>query len=86
MNELDLNNLEIHNVIGTGADYEVRLAGPIGDTPNMVMKRPNPHSILKNLHASTETRTHKMIQFHMILIQAQLYSYQICNKDFLHYA
>ena len=48
MNELDLNNLEIHNVIGTGADYEVRLAGPIGDTPNMVMKRPNPHSILKN--------------------------------------
>ena len=64
MNELDLNNLEIHNVIGTGADYEVRLAGPIGDTPNMVMKRPNPHSILKNLHASTETRTHKMIQFH----------------------
>lgn len=64
MNELNFNNIEIHSVIGTGADYEVRLAGLTGQDPNLVMKRPNPHSILKNLHLSTEQRTNRMIKFH----------------------
>ena len=64
MHDLNLRDFELHSVVGTGADYEVRLAGPIGEPPNLVLKRPNPHAILKNLHRSTEHRTQKMLKFH----------------------
>tara|TARA_B100000029_G_scaffold515881_1_gene625212 strand:- start:4794 stop:5816 length:1023 start_codon:yes stop_codon:yes gene_type:complete len=67
MRSLEPNNIELHSVIGTGADYEVRLAGHPGEDPSIVVKRPNPHAILKNLHASTESRTSKMVTFHETL-------------------
>ena len=67
MNNLDLNKYTKTRILGNGADYEVSLGENEETHKSIVFKRPNPHVILKNLHASTENRTKNMLDFHALI-------------------
>jgi len=61
MQEIALNNYELTGLLGTGADYEVRSAKAIGGDRRVVLKRPIPQVITRNMHGPVEARTSAII-------------------------
>ena len=62
MQEIQLRNYEISGVLGTGADYEVRSAVAVDTGQTVVLKRPIPQVITRNMHGPIEARTESIIE------------------------
>ena len=61
MQEIALNDYELTGLLGTGADYEVRSAKVIGGDRRVVLKRPIPQVITRNMHGPVEARTSAIV-------------------------
>ncbi len=62
MEIIQLEHYELTGLLGSGADYEVRSAvEPVAGT-EVVVKRPVPQMISRNMHRSVEERTDRTIQ------------------------
>lgn len=64
MQEIDLERYEITGLLGTGADYEVRAAVDLETQQQVVLKRPVPQTISRQMHMAIESRTDRTIQFY----------------------
>jgi hypothetical protein len=64
MEKLDLDRYKITGLLGTGADYEVRAAQDQETGQQVVLKRPIPQIISRQMHGSVETRTDRTLQFY----------------------
>ena len=64
MEEIDLARYEITGLLGTGADYEVRSAIDLETQTQVVMKRPVPQTISRQMHGFTEVRSDQTIKFY----------------------
>ena len=62
MNQLELKNYELTGILGTGADYEVRSAVALDSGRTVVLKRPIPQVISRNMHGPIEARTESIIE------------------------
>ena len=62
MQVLDLKRFEITGLLGSGADYEVRAAIDQETGGQVVLKRPVPQMISRQMHGSTEARTDQMLE------------------------
>jgi hypothetical protein len=67
MEVVDLKRFEITGPLGSGADYEVRAAIDLDTGAQVVLKRPVPQMISRQMHGSTETRTDQMLEVFQIL-------------------
>ena len=63
MEKVELSRFQTQGILGTGADYEVRAALDQETGKQVVLKRPMPQMISRQLHSSTEARTERMLQF-----------------------
>ena len=63
MKKVELRRFQTQGILGTGADYEVRSALDQETGKQVVLKRPMPQMISRRLHAGTEARTERMLQF-----------------------
>jgi serine/threonine protein kinase len=64
MQEIDLARYQITGLLGTGADYEVRSAKDLQSETQVVLKRPVPQTIIRQMHTSTESRSDQTIKFY----------------------
>lgn len=64
MERVDLSRYEDAGRLGAGADYEVRAAVDRQTGKQVVLKRPVPQMISRQLHANTEARTERILRFH----------------------
>jgi hypothetical protein len=62
MEHVDLSRYEITGVMGAGADYEARAAIDRETGQQVVLKRPEPQMIRRNLHAGIEDRTDRILR------------------------
>jgi hypothetical protein len=62
MEQVDLRRYEVTSILGTGADYEVRAAVERETGKQVVLKRPHPHTVRRQLHAGIEARTDRTLQ------------------------
>jgi hypothetical protein len=62
MEQVDLRRYDVSGILGTGADYEVRAAVERETGKQVVLKRPHPHMVRRQLHAGIETRTDRTLQ------------------------
>ena len=67
MEILQLDRFQLTGLLGSGADYEVRCALDSATGGEVVVKRPVPQVISRNLHGSVEQRTDQTIKFHQAL-------------------
>ena len=59
---VDLGRYELRGILGTGADYEVRSAVDRETGQEVVLKRPKPQMVSRQLHWGTEGRTERILQ------------------------
>jgi hypothetical protein len=64
MEQVDLQRYEVIGVLGAGADYEVRAAVDRVTGKQVVLKRPEPQMVSRQLHAGIEARTDRMVQMY----------------------
>lgn len=64
MEELELSRFEITGLLGTGADYEVRSAVDRETGQQVVLKRPVPQAISRQMHGPIEDRTDRTLAFY----------------------
>ncbi len=64
MQEINLDRYEITGLLGSGADYEVRAAVDRETQQQVVLKRPVPQTISRQMHGVIESRTDRTIQFY----------------------
>jgi hypothetical protein len=64
MEKVDLNRYEITGLLGNGADYEVRAAVDRETQQLVVLKRPVPQAISRQMHGSVEMRTDRTLEFY----------------------
>ncbi len=69
MEQIELNRYEETGKLGSGADYEVRSAIDRETGLQVVLKRPMPQMITRQMHWSTEARTDRVLQVHQIMTQ-----------------
>ena len=62
LEQIDLRNYEVAGVLGAGADYEVRAAVEKGTGKQVVLKRPKPQMVSRQLHQGIEDRTDRILQ------------------------
>ena len=62
MEQIDLNCYEVTGILGSGADYEARLAVERETGDEVVLKRPEPQMIRRQMHVGIESRTDRMLQ------------------------
>ena len=70
MQEIQLKNYEITGILGTGADYEVRSAVDLDSGRTVVLKRPIPQVIIRNMHGPVEARTESIIETYRDLFES----------------
>ena len=75
MLEIQLKNYEITGILGTGADYEVRSALDLDSGQTVVLKRPIPQAITRNMHGPIEARTKSIIETYRDLSDS---TYTLC--------
>jgi hypothetical protein len=61
MEQVDLRRYEATDILGTGADYEVRAAVERDTGRSVVLKRPHPQAVRHRLHDGIEARTELML-------------------------
>ncbi len=64
MEHVDLSRYDITGILGAGADYEARVALDRETGTQVVVKRPEPQMIRRQLHTGIEARTERMLQAH----------------------
>jgi hypothetical protein len=64
MQQVDLQRYEITGLLGTGADYDVRAAVDRDTQQQVVLKRPVPQAISRQMHGLIEARTDRTIRFY----------------------
>jgi len=69
MEQIELHRYEDTGKLGSGADYEVRSAIDRETGLQVVLKRPMPQMITRQMHWATEARTEKVIQVHKTMTQ-----------------
>ena len=62
LEEVDLSSYTVSRVLGAGADYEVRSAIHTDSGNQVVLKRPKPQMVSRNLHQGIEARTQRILQ------------------------
>lgn len=62
LEQIDLRNYEVGGILGAGADYEVRAAAEIDTGKQVVLKRPKPQMVSRQLHQGIEARTDRVLQ------------------------
>jgi hypothetical protein len=62
MEQVDLSRYAVTGVMGAGADYEARAAIDRETGKQVVLKRPEPQMIRRQLHDGIEARTDRMLQ------------------------
>ncbi len=62
MKQVDLYDYEVTGILGSGADYEVRAAIERDTGKSVVLKRPEPQMIRRQLHLAIEARTDRMLE------------------------
>ena len=61
MEQIDLNRYEVTGVLGAGADYEARSAVDRETGAQVVLKRPEPQMIRRQMHTNIEARTDRVL-------------------------
>lgn len=61
MEHVDLNRYDVTGILGAGADYEVRAAVDRETGQQVVLKRPEPQMIRRQLHTEIEARTERTL-------------------------
>ena len=61
MEQVNLSRFQTTGLLGSGADYEVRAAVDQETGKPVVLKRPMPQMVSRQMHASTEARTDRML-------------------------
>ena len=69
MEQIELHRYEDTGKLGSGADYEVRSAIDRETGLQVVLKRPMPQMITRQMHWATEARTERVIQAHESMTQ-----------------
>jgi hypothetical protein len=64
MEKVDLDRYELTGLLGTGADYEVRAATDRETQELVVLKRPVPQAISRDMHGPVEARTQRTLRFY----------------------
>lgn len=64
MEQVDLQRYQITGLLGTGADYDVRAAIDQETQQQVVLKRPVPQAISRQMHGAIEARTDRTLQFY----------------------
>jgi hypothetical protein len=64
MEKVDLDRYKITGILGMGADYEVRAAQDQETGQEVVLKRPVPQIISRQMHGPVEARTDRTLQFY----------------------
>lgn len=64
MDIVDLHRFELTGLLGSGADYEVRLAAEKETGQQVIIKRPVPQMISRRMHGTVEERTERTIRLH----------------------
>ncbi len=67
MEKVDLNRYQITGILGTGADYEVRGAKDLETGKSVVLKRPVPQVISRQMHGPIEARTERSLRIYQEL-------------------
>ncbi|HEY7712256.1 MAG TPA: hypothetical protein VIG57_19750, partial [Candidatus Entotheonella sp.] len=67
MEQVDLSRYEVTGVMGAGADYEARAAIDRETGQQVVLKRPEPQMIRRQLHAGIEARTYRMLHVRQLV-------------------
>lgn len=62
MEKVSLERYQVAGILGTGADYEVRAAVDQETGQAVVLKRPMPQMVSRQLHGTTEARTDRTLQ------------------------
>jgi hypothetical protein len=62
MERVDLNRYDVTGILGAGADYEARAAVDRETGQQVVLKRPEPQMIRRQLHAQIEARTERTVK------------------------
>ena len=57
METISLDRFELVGALGTGADYDVRAAVDRETGQQVVLKRPSPQAVSRQMHGPTEERT-----------------------------
>ncbi len=60
--KVELGRYEITGRLGSGADYDVRVATDRETGLQVVLKRPMPQAVSRNQHGAIEARTERMVQ------------------------
>jgi hypothetical protein len=64
MEQVDLHRYNVTGLLGFGADYEVRAAVECDTGRQVVLKRPEPQMVRRQLHAGIEARTERVLQMY----------------------
>jgi hypothetical protein len=64
MEQVDLHRYNVTGLLGFGADYEVRAAIERETGRQVVLKRPEPQMVRRQLHAGIEARTDRVLQMY----------------------
>jgi hypothetical protein len=64
MEQVDLQRYKVTGLLGFGADYEVRAAIECETGRQVVLKRPEPQMVRRQLHAGIEARTDRVLQMY----------------------
>lgn len=67
MEQIELKRYEQTGKLGSGADYEVRSAIDLETGLQVVLKRPMPQMITRQMHWSTEARTDRVLQVYQTM-------------------
>ncbi len=62
MEQIDLNRYEVTGILGAGADYEAQSAVDRETGAQMVLKRPEPQMIRRQMHTNIEARTDRVLK------------------------
>ena len=62
MERVDLRRYQATSILGAGADYEVRAARQRETGKQVVLKRPQPQTVRRQLHAGIEARTDRILR------------------------
>jgi len=62
MEQIELNRYEVTGILGSGADYEARSAVDRETGAQVVLKRPEPQMIRRQMHTNIEARTDRLLQ------------------------
>jgi hypothetical protein len=62
METITLDRFELVGALGSGADYDVRAAVDKETNQRVVLKRPSPQTVRRQMHGPTEERTTRMLE------------------------